>query len=217
MDGVNANVYLVIDGEELTLIDTGMPKSAEKIVSYIRKIDWQPSNISTILLTHFHIDHAGSVYELRKLTNAKVAVHKEDADFVAGRKPLPTPKGISSIPFKAFSSFIKLTPVQPDIILEENDKVGKLIVIHTPGHTPGSICLYDPDRKVLFTGDAIRYIQGKIEGPPKQFTPDERQARRSIEKISLLNFNLMLSGHGEPLKPDASDKVKEFVREQIIK
>jgi len=99
--------------------------------------------------------------------------------------------------------------------LEENDKVGKLVVIHTPGHTPGSISLYDPNRKVLFVGDAIRYIEGKIEAPPKQFTLDEHQARQSIEKISLLEFDLMLSGHGGPLKPNASAKVKEFARTLI--
>jgi len=120
-----------------------------------------------------------------------------------------------SVLFKAFSPFFEFTPVQSDITLEENDKVGKLVVIHTPGHTPGGICLYDPDRKMLFVGDAIRYIEGKIEAPPKQFTLDEHQARQSIEKISLLDFDLMLSGHGEPLKPNASAKVKKFARTLI--
>jgi glyoxylase-like metal-dependent hydrolase (beta-lactamase superfamily II) len=98
----------------------------------------------------------------------------------------------------------------PDITLKENDKVGELVVVHTLGHTPGSISLYDSVRRVLFVGDAVRFVHGKIERPPERFTPDMKQAIKSIEKISQLDFDVMLSGHGEPLKPRASDRVKEF-------
>lgn len=219
VDGVNANVYLAIDGEELTVIDTGMPKSTEKILDYVRKIGFQPSSISKILLTHCHIDNVGSAYELRKLTKAEVAVHQEDADFVAGKEPLPTKKDIFSKLFKDFLTPFEFTPVTPDILLKENDKVGRFLVIHTPGHTPGSISLYDPARKVLFVGDAVRsvrsvrFIRGKVACPndsSMRFVLDIYQALKSIEKISHLEFDVMLSGHGSPLKPNASDHVKEF-------
>jgi glyoxylase-like metal-dependent hydrolase (beta-lactamase superfamily II) len=184
-----------------------MPK---KILDYIHKIGREPSNTSRILLTHCHIDHVGSAEELKQLTNAKVGVHQEDADFVAGNKTLPRPKGGLSVLFKAFSPFFKFTPVQPDIMLKENDKVGNLIVVDTPGHTPGSISLYDPTRKVLFAGDTLRFTKGKIDCPPERFTLDMHQEIQSIQKISQLDFDVMLSGHGEPLKPNASDRVKEF-------
>jgi glyoxylase-like metal-dependent hydrolase (beta-lactamase superfamily II) len=84
------------------------------------------------------------------------------------------------------------------------------VVVHTPGHTLGSISLYDPVRRVLFVGDAVRFVEGKIEGPPERFTADMQQAIKSIQKISQLDFDVMLSGHGEPLKPNASERVKEF-------
>lgn len=201
VEGVNGNVYLLIDGEELTLVDTGFPNSTENILGYIHKINQQPSNISRILLTHCHVDHVGSAQELKQLTKAKVGVHQEDADFVAGLKTLPRPKGASNTSF---------TPVRPDIVLKENDKVGNLTVVHTPGHTPGSIALYGPMRKILFVGDTLRFVNGEIIGPSEQFTSDMHQAMRSIEKISRLDFDVMLSGHGDPLKTNASDKVKEF-------
>ncbi len=201
VEGVNGNVYLLIDGGGLTLVDTGFPNSTKDILGYIHKINQQPSNISRILLTHCHVDHVGSAQELKQLTKAKVGVHQEDADFVAGLKTLPRPKGASN------TSFI---PVQPDIVLKENDKVSNLTVVHTPGHTPGSIALYDPMRKILFVGDTLRFIKGEIIGPSEQFTSDMHQAMRSIEKISRLDFDVMLSGHGDPLKTNASDKVKEF-------
>jgi glyoxylase-like metal-dependent hydrolase (beta-lactamase superfamily II) len=207
VDGVNANVYVVVEGKELTVIDTGMPRSSGKILKYIKKMKRQPSDVSRIVLTHFHIDHSGSAYELRKRTNARLAVHEKDADFVAGRKTLPKPKNVL---FRAVSSFIKFTPVMPDIVLNENDKVGRLVVIHTSGHTAGSISLYEPERRVLFVGDAVRFTDGKLVGPPEQFTADMNEATESIGKISRLDFDVMLSGHGEPLRPDASMKVKEF-------
>jgi glyoxylase-like metal-dependent hydrolase (beta-lactamase superfamily II) len=210
VDRVNANVYLLIDGEELTVVDTGLPKNAEKILGYVRRINRQSSNISKILLTHCHIDHVGSAYELKRITGAKVGVHQEDADFVSGKKSMPAPKGAMGIAFKVASPFFKFRPVEPDITLQENDKVGRLTVIHTPGHTPGSISLYDPFRKVLFAGDAVRFVKGKISGPPERRTPDMPQAIKSIEKISRLDFDVMLSGHGEPLKANASHRVKEF-------
>jgi glyoxylase-like metal-dependent hydrolase (beta-lactamase superfamily II) len=203
----HANVYLVINGEELTVIDTGTSGNAQKIVGYVQKIGHQPSDVKTIILTHFHMDHMGSAKELKALTNAKVAVHTEDADFVSGKKPLPKPKNIL---FRAVSSFVKPAPVEVDIILKEGDKIAGLTVFHTPGHTPGSIVLLDEERKVLFAGDTLRYDGKKVSGAPEQFSIDSNQVRESIAKVSTLNFDVMLPGHGEILKPNASEEIKKF-------
>ena len=119
----HANVYLIINGEELTVIDTGTSGNAQKTVEYIQKIGHKPTDAKTIILTHFHMDHMGSAKELKDLTNAKVAVHAEDADFVSGKKPFPKPKNLL---FRAVSSFVKPAPVQVDIILKEDDKIFRL-------------------------------------------------------------------------------------------
>jgi len=203
----HSNVYLVIEGDGLTVIDTGTAGNAKKIVDYVQKIGRQPSNVSTIILTHCHMDHAGSVKELKDLTGAKVAVHEEDADCVSGKKPLPRPKNIL---FRAVSSFIKLEPVEPDIILKDNDKMGELTVIHTPGHTLGSIALLDQGKKALFAGDTLRFDGEKLSGSSEQFTLDINKAKESIGKISALSFDIKLGGHGEPLKPNASEAVKKY-------
>jgi glyoxylase-like metal-dependent hydrolase (beta-lactamase superfamily II) len=210
VDGINANIYVVISGEKLIIVDTGMPKSAWKIVDYVHRIGQQSSNVSKILLTHCHMDHVGGACELKELTNAKVAIHQEDVDFVSGKRTLLRPKGITESLFKAASHFVKFTPVQPDIILKENDEVNGLTVIHTPGHTPGSISLLDRERRLLFVGDTLRFSQGKLSGPPEGFTLNMEQAMQSIKKISELDFDVMLSGHGEPLRSNASDRVREF-------
>ncbi len=144
---------------------------------------------------------------MKEVTNAKVAVGEFDAEIVAGKKAPPKPKNLM---FRAFSSVIKPAPVEPDLLLKENDKVGPLTVIHVPGHSEGSISLLDAQRKVLFVGDALRFVDGKITESPDQFNLDTEKAKESIGKISTFDFDVMLGGHGEPLIGNASQKVKDF-------
>jgi len=207
----HSNVYLVINGKEMLVIDTGTSGNAKKIIDYIQKIGRQASAVSTIILTHYHMDHAGSAKELKDLTSAKVAVHVEDADFVAGKKPFPKPKNVL---LRAVSSFIKPTPVDVDVLLNDGDIIGDLTVVATPGHSPGSIALFDAQRRALFTGDTLRFDGTKVTGAPEQYTWDSEKEKQSIQKLSALDFDIMLPGHGEILKADASKKVKEFVDSQ---
>jgi glyoxylase-like metal-dependent hydrolase (beta-lactamase superfamily II) len=213
VEGVNCNVYLVEHGDKLILIDTGMPRSDKKIVKTIEGLDRKPTDVSTIVLTHFHIDHVGSAKKMKGLTNAKVAVHEADADFVSGKKAPPKPKYLKlawRIMFRILSSVVKATPVEVNLPLKDGDKLGNLTVIHTPGHSDGSISLIDAERKVMFVGDAVRFTDGKIMGPPEQFSLDLDKARDSIRKISMFDFDIMLSGHGQPLMENASQKIKEY-------
>ena len=167
VDGVKGNCFIIVrDG--LTLIDTGMPKNSVKIVKYIQDVlKREPAEIRTIVLTHFHIDHVGDASDLKKLSGAKVAIHIADADYVAGRKPQPAPGGVKGMIFKVLIPlFFGSKPVEPDITLNDGDTIAGLTVIHTPGNTPGSICLFDPSSKILFVGDLLRFTGSKIETGP---------------------------------------------------
>ncbi|MEM2892553.1 MAG: MBL fold metallo-hydrolase [Candidatus Bathyarchaeia archaeon] len=210
IEGGYANVYLIINGDELTLVDTGMPWNTENILRYVNRIGRTPSDICKILLTHHHIDHVGCAGKLRERTGGEIAIHKDDASFVEGRETPPAPKGTAGLIFRVLSPLLRFKPIRPDLILEEGEEVEGLRVIHTPGHTPGSISLYEPVRKVLFVGDALRFIGGRLKGPPQSFTQDMGLALRSIEKISNLEFDIMLSGHGDPLRPEANEKIRKF-------
>ena len=207
VDGVNCNVYLVEDNDKLILIDTGLPRSAKKITKYIESLGRKPTDVSIIVLTHFHIDHVGSAKKMKELTNASIAIGEFDADIIVGKKSPPKPKNLM---FRAFSSIIKAAPVEPELLLKDNDRVGRLTVIYTPGHSEGSISLMDSEKKVMFAGDAIRFMDNKLTGPPEQFTLDMNKAKESIRKISMFDFDIMLSGHGQPLMTNASQKVKDF-------
>lgn len=211
IEGVNANSYLIVEDDGLTLIDAGMSKDGKKILNFIEaSLSRKPSDVKTIVLTHSHLDHVRGAFAIKQATGAKVAIHAEDAEYLSGRK-VAEPKGAMGLLFKILGPFFKFTPFEPDLKLNENDKIGALTVIHTPGHTPGSISLYDQSRKMIFVGDAVLTRNAKLQGPPRMFTMDLKQANDSIAKISGFDFDVLLSGHGEPLKsPDAPKLVKEL-------
>jgi glyoxylase-like metal-dependent hydrolase (beta-lactamase superfamily II) len=194
-----------------------MPGNSAKIVTYIQDIlKRKPTDIKTIVLTHFHIDHVGDAGDLKKLSGAKVAIHEADADYVAGRKTPPAPKGVMGMIFKVLIPlFFGSRPVEPDIMLNDGDIIAGLTAIHTPGHTPGSICLFDPASKILFAGDLLGFNGSKIEIGVSPL--DTREVQQSINKIAAMDFAIMLSGHGIPMRPDASAKVREFAEKNTRK
>jgi glyoxylase-like metal-dependent hydrolase (beta-lactamase superfamily II) len=211
IEGISAHCYL-IDGPELTLIDTGMPRKTKKILRYITdNLQKTPTDLKTILLTHCDIDHIGNARELHRITGATIAAHPYDADIIAGKKTRQTPQKAMSVLFKLLGIFLQVKPFLVDEIINNGDTIAGLTVLHLPGHTPGSIALYDPKRKVLFIGDTLGCKDGVVQGPPKSVTWDMKQAYRSIETLRTLDFTVMLSGHGEPLTSDASAKVKQFI------
>jgi hydroxyacylglutathione hydrolase len=211
IQGITAHCYLV-DNTELILIDTGMPKKTKKILRYITDtLERTPSDLKTILLTHCDIDHIGNALELRNITGAKIAAHPQDAEVIAGKKMRMTPKGGMRILFKLLESFLQVKPFEVDSMINEGDTISGLTVLHMPGHTQGSIALYDSKRKVLFIGDMLGFRDGVVQGPSKSVTMDMEQAYQSIEKLHNLDFTVMLSGHGAPLRSDASAKVREFI------
>jgi len=211
VDGVNGNCYVLERNNGLVLIDTGLPKNSSRIVSYVRDtLHRDPATITTIILTHHHIDHTGNVAAIVAASGAKVAILADDAPYLAGEKAAPLSWGIKGLLIRAFSLFVRQEPVKPDILLHDGDAIAGLTVIHVPGHTPGSIALLDKASGVLFIGDTLRYNGTAIEGPPPQFTPDMAAARQSIRKIAALEFDTLLSGHGVPLKGGAAQKVRDF-------
>ncbi len=212
VDGVNGNCYVLVR-DKLILIDTGLPRNHVKILAYIQSVlKRDPQEIQTIVLTHHHVDHSGTIPELKKVSGAQVAVHQDDVEFLTGKKSLPEPGGVIGLLLKFLYTFYPFTPIEPDIILNEGDIIAGLHCIHTPGHTPGSIYLVDHEAPVAFVGDTFIMKGATISGPPVGVTMNMPQALESVKKIALLDFDIMLCGHGEPLIPDASSKVAAFCK-----
>ncbi len=214
VDGVNGNVYLVMDENPL-LVDTGLPRNAKKILHYINSCEMTPSELSMIVLTHAHLDHVGGVQELKERTGAEVLIHEKDAAALAGEEPLPSSRGFSVFS-RIISFLLRFGSVYPDKRIK-NGKIGEFSVIETPGHTPGSIALYDEKRGMMFVGDTLRVSGGTLRGPPSPPTINMTEAKRSIEKIAEFEFDILLSGHGKPLHTNASEKVRNFIKSKDFK
>ncbi len=213
IDAENPYSYVIVEGDgSLTLLDTGMSKDGQKGLDYVQaKMSKKPSDLKTILLTHCHTPYVRGVFAIKKATGASVAIHEEDADHLSGKKRMPPLKGVVDVLFRISEPFLTFTPVEPDQRLKENDRVGSLTVLHVPGHTPGSISLYDQRRKLIFIADTIRYEKGRLQGPPEEFTFDMSEARKSVRKISNVEFNTLLGGQGEAFKSDdAPQRVKDL-------
>ena len=210
-----SNCYLVV-ADEIMLIDTGMPGNSSKIIDYLQNtLKRKPEDIKTIIITHYHFDHVGSLDKIKKITGAKVAVHIADSNYLSGNKNQEGP-----VFMKAMVNLIKVLyqtePVEAEILLEDGDQIGGYQVIHTPGHTPGSICIYNPSNKVIFVGDNLRYSNGRIEGPNNRLLPEPEQFKESMKKLLNLDVEVILSGHSPPVTSNANLKLEEFLQKYLI-
>jgi glyoxylase-like metal-dependent hydrolase (beta-lactamase superfamily II) len=210
VDGVNGNCY-IIAGERLVIIDAGIPGSGKTILAYVRNtLHREPSEITTIVLTHFHTDHVDGVKALKEtVPGLKIAIHEKDSGYVAGTIPLPRYPGLWGFAVGFFSR-IRPSIFQPDTLLKEGDRIEGLACVHLPGHTPGGIGLFDEDSKTLFAGDLLRWDGTALFEGPRAFSMDVTASWESIRKIASLQFDTLLIGHGKPLRPGAAAKVRTF-------
>lgn len=214
------NVYLLV-GEDLTLIDAGMPGKEEKVIRCIKKIGRKPEELSYILITHAHMDHIGSLAALKKASGAKVVASREEGDYIRGTRKSWTMgrKGLAGKLFKTALFFVetfifKYEPTSVDIPCQGGETIdcfGGIQVIASPGHSPGSLSYYQKDKKVLFTGDALSGISG-LRFPPRMGCVNYRKALRSVERLAELDCEICLFGHGDPLTSEACSKVKNLLQ-----
>lgn len=210
VDAVIGNSYLIAR-DDIVVIDTGLPGSGKKILSYIRDtLRRDPAGITTVIITHFHTDHIGGIAALKRAApDLKLAAHELDAGYIAGQKPLPRYSGLRGFLLKIFTSLL-ITKVPVDIVLRDGDRIDGLTCIHLPGHTPGSMGLYDEGTGTIFAGDLLRWDGTTLSEGPAGFTMDPAASRNSIVKIGGLEFDTLLIGHGKPLRPGAAAKVREY-------
>ncbi|MEX1254056.1 MAG: MBL fold metallo-hydrolase [Dehalococcoidia bacterium] len=204
--------YLYQEADRLTLIDAGLAGRAERILAAIEGIGRRPEDLRQIVITHCHNDHIGSLADLVERTNAQVLVHALDAPVVRGEQPPagPNPRGVWRIVAPLLALFPqRIAATRVDRELADGDEIdldGGARIVHTPGHTPGSVSIYLPARRLLFAGDAAAnaFGLGPPSGPFALFNDDHAQARESFRKLAQLDFDVACFGHGRPLDRDAS-------------
>jgi hydroxyacylglutathione hydrolase len=158
--------------------------------------------IEIIVLTHCHFDHTAHVKEIAHLCSAEIAIHAADAP------------GLTEETFSLSLHFGSRSPgILPSRFLKEGDRVGPLRVLHTPGHTPGSICLYLEEEEALISGDTV-FSDGGFGR--YDFPGGDRDAlERSLDRLAALRVEGLFPGHGNPVLKDGHRHIaaaREFLK-----
>jgi glyoxylase-like metal-dependent hydrolase (beta-lactamase superfamily II) len=215
-----SNIYLIA-GKRPCMVDAGFPVDLPMILLGLKALSIKPGDLELIMATHYHGDHVGTVAGLRERHGVRVAMHEMDRPYATGDLPQHTCEaGTLQLAFyTALWPLFRYRHFDVDITLKEADAIdilGGLNVIHTPGHSEGSICLLDERNGILFSGDLIRNEKGILEGPPPHFTPDPEAAYLSLLKVAGLDFDTLLSGHGEVILKGAGDRFRTSLKEGKI-
>ena len=195
----DGNVYLVMD-ERPVLVDAGM--MAGPTLKNIRKfID--PARIEMIVLTHCHHDHCGAAPALQEATGAKILLSEKEVGAVGD--DLAT---VAYLFGQQAPEFRVDEALHEGMVLDTGQ--WKLRVMETPGHSPGSICLYEEREKVLFSGDTV-FPDGNI-GRTDMYGGSTPELVRSIERLVRLDVKAMYPGHMEITSRDVSRQIQMSLR-----
>lgn len=203
------NAYLVESEGGWSLIDTGTRGCGIQILKCLRA---KGIDLKRIILTHNHIDHCGGMKILKTMTKAKTFIHGEDASsFLPDGSPF-FPKGWVGAFFRMIERIYSLSPGPIEVSrMTDGDRVGSMDVIHTPGHTPGSIMLFDPEQKALFTGDTLCTKRETLTLPSRAWSSNWVGLMRSLKRVLDCEFDILLPGHGPIISERASGKTKAFI------
>lgn len=190
-----ANCYLIVD-EKKMLIDVG--GDVEFIFSAVKKY-MNPKELDYVVLTHSHFDHAAAAGFFKGIS--KIFMHKLEYSF------------LKTYGFVSFFG-VQFRPFEPDTELAGGEVFDlgeiELEVIHTPGHSPGSICLYEPRRKWLFSGDTVFAYGsfGRVDFPGGS----ARDLIKSLEILSKLDVENLYPGHEEVVEGDAKEHITRSLK-----
>ncbi len=211
----DTKVYLLLERDGPVVIDAATPGRAPAVWRHLDSLGHQPEAVNAIWLTHGDVDHMGSVAALKARSGAQVVTHRADAPLVNGTAHRqmggPPLSGAYQRLFNlALRRVFRYQPAEVDCVVDEGDMLGEWQVIHTPGHTAGSVSYYQAERKIIIVGDALNHRRGRMGAPPPMFTPDLALAHASIRKIAELDFDVCCFGHGPPLMENATQRVRAF-------
>ena len=200
--------HLVLE-PELALIDCGYAGSRRRIARAIEASSRSIEQLARVVITHGHPDHAGSARELAE-AGVPILIHPADGERLrtTWRDALRNPsRG------RVFSA---MTPEPPEVLpIEDGDvlpMLGGLRVVHTPGHTPGSVCLYGARDRVLFVGDTLQRRFGRVSFASALYSDDHAAARRSVQRLAELDVETIVFSHFAPVSEGAAGVLEDLAR-----
>lgn len=197
---------LVVIGQDgVTLIDTGMPGQFSQLEEQLHQCGVAVSEIARIVITHAHIDHIGNIDSVIKVNpDVEIWIHEDDKR-------------------KLYEDVYILAETNNNTLTKSNIKIvrdrdvlpifGNMTVIHTPGHTPGHICLYVETEKLLIAGDQLNCPKGELVGPDSYYTPDMKLAMESMQQLISLDFERVYCYHGGLFEHNPTQVIKKLIEE----
>ncbi|HBA53454.1 MAG: MBL fold metallo-hydrolase [Syntrophorhabdus aromaticivorans] len=202
-DSRDCMVYL-LDVGELILIDTGAGPGLPTILSNIRWLGFDPTNLSTIILTHCHIDHIGGAHELKTRYGTRIIMHELDAAVVESGDTKATAAHWYGLPFPPLPVDHKLSGSKERLTFGQQE----VVCLHTPGHTPGSISIYmdRAGKRILFGQD--------IHGPFfPEFGSNIFHWQKSMKDLLALKADILCEGHFGVYQPNK--RVTEYIERYL--
>jgi len=216
---------LIYDDNAAALADTGLPGTFGQLREQVELAGVPLDRLSQVILTHQDIDHIGGLPELAhgREKPLEVRAHAADKPYIDGTKPLiklnaqrlaALTQGLTDGELARFERmFSPATAPNVNRTLADGDTLdvdGGVVVIHTPGHTPGHVSLYHRRTKTLIAGDAMVVSEGRLMGPAPAMTPDMDSALRSLGKLAAFDIERVLCYHGGWFEGNANDRIAEL-------
>jgi glyoxylase-like metal-dependent hydrolase (beta-lactamase superfamily II) len=221
-----------VKANDWVLIDTGLPTSRNAIVKAAEHRFGRDARPSSIIMTHGHFDHAGSLEALARHWDVPVYAHPLEFPYLNGQSSyLPADAFVGGGAMALLSPLFPRSPVNvgPWLkMLPADQSVPEMPEwkwLHTPGHAPGHVSLWRESDRTLIAGDAIVTTgqesiyealtqKPEMHGPPRYLTPDWDEAEQSVRLLAKLEPDLVISGHGRPMK---GEHMRQRLHELAVK
>lgn len=196
--GMMSVPHVLVDEGGAVLLDTGFPGDAARIQRVMERAGVGPRDVRAILLTHGHIDHAGSVAVLKEWTGAPVYAHALEQAHIDGKFPYRGLARITGLLEATARAILSYRSVPIDVLIRDGDELpfwGGLRVVHLPGHTMGHCGFYSAKHDLLFSGDLWVRFMMRTQASPRVFSDDLSLVPASMRKARSFGARWVVPGH----------------------